>query len=101
MALGGTGVSPVRSVRPSASGNPADGRPLDNKLGHPHGLERRTQPARPPARPDARTAAAASFVPSRRAPSSPGRVAGFLGHGHFGRGLDFATYEGYYPLQIP
>ena len=41
------------SLSPPASGNLADGRPLGNKPGHPHGMEGRTQPARPAGRPDA------------------------------------------------
>jgi len=54
LRAGGTCVSPVRSLSSPASGNLADGRPIGNTLGHPHGMEGRTQPGascRAPGRP--------------------------------------------------
>ena len=96
---GGTGVSPVLSRSRPVSRNLAAVATFEKPQSDLHGPKRcRHEVSRvlgvyrgPRAR----------FAMSCRSPTRPACVAGFVGHGHFGRGPDFATYEGNDPHQLP
>jgi len=94
-------VWPEGSRSRPLSDNVAGARAIGKTLSHLHRLKRRALrgeacPARTPG-----PLPIGSFLPSRRAPCAAARVAGFLGRAPFRRGLDFATCEGHYPLQLP